>query len=86
MSDKFFAVYDTKVGVYLNPLKFRTNGQALRWFADLSVNMDTDVGKHPEDYTLFEIADWDEEKGVFTNLNTPKSLATAIEFASREEQ
>lgn len=77
---KVFAVYDQKGEVYSNPWYRTTKGLALRDF-EASVNdPNHPFCKNPEDFTMFELGDYDDSKGKFTNLSTPISLGLALEF------
>lgn len=80
---KAFAVYDTQVGAFLAPFFLQTAGQAVRSFMDASKDPNMEFSKHPGDYTLFELAEYDEETGKFTNLPTPHSLGTALQFVAQ---
>jgi len=77
---KVFAVYDTKAKYYRNPFMMRSKGEAIRGFADVANDEKTEIGKHPEDFALFELAEFDEEKGTYSNHNAPESIGLAIEF------
>lgn len=80
MKLKMYAVYDSKVETYAQPFFLPTNGAAIRsWIG--AVNDETTMfAKHPEDYTLFELGEYDDETGKTENLHTPKSLGTALEY------
>lgn len=83
MIHKMFAVFDSKAEAYTHPLIFKTTGEAIRMFTDETSNPNSQVCKHPEDYTLFEIGSYDDATASFDILPTPKSIGTALEFASR---
>lgn len=83
---KYYAVYDSKVNVYEQPFPMRTRGEALRSWVDIVNDNKTKFNKHPEDFTLMELGEYDEEKGVFLNNHTgPVSIGVALEFLKREE-
>lgn len=75
---KMFAVYDSKVGAYMAPFFMSSTGQALRAFIDTASDKETQVGKHPEDFTLFELGEYDDSCAVIHSLDTPKSIGVAI--------
>lgn len=77
---RVFAVFDTKVGTYAKPFFMQTKGQALRGWSDVVNDPSTEVAKHPEDFVLFELAEYDDASGSFTNHAAPISLGLAIEF------
>lgn len=80
---KIFSIYDTKAEAYNQPFFMTTIGQATRAFADEANNPNSNLSKHPEDYTLFEIGVFDDEDASVSMLVAPKSLGTALEHVSR---
>lgn len=76
---KVFSVYDSKVGAFLQPFIMKTKGEALRGWSDVVNDPNTQFHKHPEDYSLFEIAEWDEDSGKYENHLAPISLGLATE-------
>jgi len=83
MKTKVFAVYDSAVGAYMKPVHFNTRGEALRTWLDLSQDDTCQFKKHPADFTLFEIAEYNEETGRFENLHTPLSLGSILEMQAK---
>lgn len=75
-----YSIFDSKVKAYMQPFMAQTNGQALRMFEDTVRDEKTVLNKHPEDYTLFGIATYDDLTGKYENLATPDSLGVAIEY------
>lgn len=75
-----YSVYDSKVKAYMQPFMAQTNGQALRMFEDTVRDEKTVLHMHPEDYTLFALATYDDQTGTYENLQTPTSLGVAIEY------
>lgn len=82
MKFKIFSIYDSKAEVFNTPIFLATEGQAIRIFDDMVNDEDknADIAKHPEDYTLFTIGEFDANNGKLEPLNTPKSLGLAQEF------
>lgn len=79
MISKAFTVYDSKIGAYLAPFFMKSRGEALRAWMDIVNDEKSAFNKHPEDFTLFEVGEYDDEKGQFKNLLTPHSLGVATE-------
>lgn len=77
---KVFSVYDSKVESYSPPLCAKAKGEALRQFADLVNDGTSPISRHPGDYTLFELASFNESTGQIVPHPTPLSLGVAIEF------
>jgi len=86
MKQLFFAVFDQKVGAYLRPFTVRSSGEALRGWVDICNDRESEVNKHPEDYTLFELGSFDPETGRVEALSTPHSHGKAIEFLKTNPQ
>lgn len=82
METKVFCVYDSKIAAYQKPFHMRTTGEGLRAFIDACRLPDCMFSKHPGDFTLFHIANYDENSGKFENLVAPVSLGTAIEYVT----
>lgn len=77
---KVYSVYDSKVGAYLPPIYFRSKGEAIRSFSTAAQDAKHDFGKYGEDYTLFELGEWDDNNGKFNSHLTPIPVGKAIEF------
>jgi hypothetical protein len=77
---KVFSVYDSKVGAYLQPMFFRSKGEAIRAFSSAVADTDHQFHKYASDFTLFELGSWDDLKAKFDLLPTPVSIGVAIEF------
>lgn len=83
MQLKVFSVYDSKTEMYSHPMNFVTRGQGIRWFSDELENPQSQYSRHPEDFTLFELGEYDDNEGVFTNHEAKVSLGTALELKAR---
>lgn len=81
---KIFAIYDSKVESYGRPMFFLTKGEALRSWSDIINDDKSAFHKHPEDFTLFELGEFDETSGKIQQLPTPVSLGVAIEFKNAQ--
>ncbi len=78
MTSKICAIWDSKAEAYSQPMFFQSEGQAVRSFGDESNRNDSNIGKHPEDYTLFLLGEWDERTGKISLETAPVSLSQAI--------
>ncbi len=59
-------VRDEKADCFAHPFFVPALGLALRMFEDWSKDKETAVGRHPEDYSIFKIGEFDQVAGVFT--------------------
>ena len=79
MKNKIFSIYDTVAGAYMAPWLCPTIGMALRNFEDL-LSQDNAVSKHPGDYVLFQVGEFDDSTGVLTDHQDKINLGTAAQF------
>jgi hypothetical protein len=82
---KVFSVYDSKVGAYLPPIYLRSKGEAIRSLTTALADSSHQFAKYPEDYTLFDLGEWDDATASFHMLPTPVSVGKAIEFMAVAE-
>lgn len=66
---KLVSIRDTKVGTFGVVTVVRSFGEAERMFADLVSDAGTLVGKHPEDFDLWHVGDYDDSTGAITPAN-----------------
>ena len=82
---KVYTVYDSKAECYLPPFYFKSTGEAVRAFSE-TVNQPTStIGKHYSDYTLFEIGEYDDSSGMFSNYEPKIALGNGIEFLHTDD-
>jgi len=80
MNLKVFSIYDAKAKAFQSPFYMVTLGQALRAFDDLVNEKDSFVNKHPEDFQLYHIAEYDDSNATFQNRVPLNMIATAAEY------
>ena len=78
MIKKIYTVYDEKAEAYLQPFYFEKLGQAKRAVADLVNDPDHQFGKHPSDFTLFFIGDFDDSNAEI--IPDKKPICNLIEL------
>ncbi|AXL15295.1 nonstructural protein [Microviridae sp.] len=77
---KIFAVYDSKVEGFANPFYAVTRGQAVRMFQDSLDDERSPFSKHPEDYSLFFLGQFNDANGVLDNATAIEKIISAIDF------
>jgi hypothetical protein len=77
-----FTIYDSKIESYYKPFYALTKGEAIRSLTDELQQKDSMIAKHPSDYTLFHLGEYDDSTAQFNSLNTPHSLGVATEFST----
>lgn len=86
MKQNVFAVYDSKAEMFNQPMFFKAVPEALRAFEDECNRPESALAKHPDDYTLFQIGEYDVETGLLTPLTTPNSYGLAREYQKFKQQ
>jgi len=74
-----FSVYDSAVQTYSPPLCFRALGQATRMLAQEARNPESKISQSPQDYSLFHLGHFDDEKGLMIPFDAPRMVLTALE-------
>lgn len=81
---KIYAVFDAKAAFFGQPFFGQNDGSAIRDFSD-AVNDGSNPNnmwhKHPEDFSLFYLGDFDNLSGEITPI-LPRSLVTAAALRS----
>lgn len=80
MKLKVFAIHDAKAEAYLQPFFMANKGSAIRAITDIVTKPDHQFAKYPEDFTLFELGEYDDSNGQMLPHLTPIPLAKAIEL------
>jgi len=84
MTHKMFVIYDVKANAYMQPWFLTQEGMALRAFSDCVNDADHNFGRHPEDYTLFNIGYFDDNTAEI-HSQAPKSMGNGLEYVKQEE-
>lgn len=78
MNLKIVAIRDRALDAYGRPIFVHTVGQAIRSFQD-EINRaeaNNEMNKHPDDYDLYLLGDYDDSTGKITNVTDgPQQIA-----------
>lgn len=74
------SVMDVKAKAFMQPIFVNNESLAIRAFGDAVVNPESGISKHPEDYHLYKLAEFDDNTGRFVALDTPDFLSKAVDF------
>lgn len=77
---KAFSVFDKKASAYGVPFFEKNAGMALRSFEQLVGDDRSLVYKYPEDFALYQLADFDDNSGLLVSNENPVHVANATEF------
>lgn len=75
---KIYAIYDEKAEAYLQPFFLDTQGQAIRAIVDCLSDPDHNFSRHPADYTLFQVGEFNNELGLI--VEDKKTIGNLVEF------
>lgn len=82
---KLYSVYDSVAETWGKPFPMKNKGEAIRGFQQACNDSQTQLYLHPEDYTLFEIGEWDEDNGQILMHDAKISCGVAIEYINRTQ-
>lgn len=74
-----FSIYDAKAQAWLQPFFMPNAGTAIRAFVHAAQEPTHQFHVFAEDYTLFQIGEWDEQRGLIAQLESKIPLGTALE-------
>jgi len=77
MQLKAYSVYDNKALRYFPPYFASTDGEAVRNFADMANDSQTNIGRHPSDYVLYFVGSYDDSNGLFQAEQPMRHVADA---------
>lgn len=77
---KAYTVYDSATEAHMRPFFALTDGEAIRSFSDAVNDPQSAFSKHPADFTLFSIGEYDDNLATFSNNDAPRNLGGAITF------
>ena len=83
MTFKVYAVYDSKVEAYMTPFNMTTRGQAVRAWQEVVNEPQSQFNKHPGDFTLFEVAEYCDIKGMYLSYDAKINIGTALEYINK---
>lgn len=79
-----YTVHDKAAKAYLPPFTAPSERDAVSSFQEAANDPKSNINRYPADFTLLQIAEWDEREGVLTKLSEPKILGNATAF--KQEQ
>lgn len=74
MKLEIFSVWDDKARAHIVPFFLPNKDMAMRSFHDAGADPLHMFGKHPEDYRLYKMGEFEDTTGKFTLLDKPENL------------
>ena len=72
-----YSVFDIKAGLYGPIVLFPNTLSAIRWFGDVANEKGNAVNRHPSDYMLMQVGQFDDNTGEMVSFTPPKSYGLA---------
>ncbi|WNK13736.1 MAG: nonstructural protein [Microvirus sp.] len=74
-----FAIKDRAVNNYGEPMAMPSEQHAVRWFRDIvnSDPKDSAIARHPDDYDLYQVGEYNEETAALVPNMMPELTARA---------
>lgn len=80
-----FSVFDAKAEIFSQPVLSVTKGTMMRTLMDIMNDPNHPYAKHPEDYVLYFVGEFDDQRCAFSLLAAPESMAVLRDLRVREE-
>ena len=74
-----FSIHDSKAAAYLAPFFQPTSALAVRMFTDAANDPESNICRHPEDFTLFHMGSYDNETNTFDLLDATTAMMKALQ-------
>lgn len=82
MKRNIYMVFDSAAAVYMGPLIYRTDGEALREWEAQATGADNKIGQNPEDFSFYRVGSFNDNDGVLVPEDKI-CLATAQEMVAK---
>lgn len=73
-----YSVYDLKGAAFAAPFFMHTDAIAIRMFSDTVADPSHPIARHPEDYQLYRLGDFDDATGQIVPLQLPVLLVNGL--------
>lgn len=80
-----YCVYDIKSVTYHPPFYAATDGAAIRMFSDVARDNNTAIGRHPADYKLFCVGDFDDQTGLLKHIAPARHVVDAAGLVASQQ-
>ena len=81
-----YSIFDRKALVYHAPFFAPTDGAAVRSMSDAVQDTNTTFNRHPNDYVLFYVGDYDDTKGALAPISPLVHVIDAIALVQHQHQ
>lgn len=85
MKINIYAIFDEKAQAFGRPYFCNHNGEAIRAFQDAVCEQGSRLAKHPADYKLYCLGNYDDNSGAIKGIAEPLFLANATDYLKTED-
>ena len=85
MKTKVYSIYDRTAQVFNTPFFQHNDGMAIRAFQDNVNSQDSVINKHPEQFSLHCLGEYDDQTGTITTQE-PVLLTSGNELLQQSEE
>lgn len=78
-----YSIFDNKALQYHPPFFASTHGAAVRSLSDLANDLQTNIGRHPSDYVLYCVGQYDDAKGMMIPYAPLEHVVDAVALVKR---
>lgn len=82
---RVFQIFDSKAAAFLAPFFLPEVGVAVRTFSDCCNDKAHAFGRHPADYTLFLLGQWDQVSGVFDLFPSMTAVVNGLQLVKPDD-
>lgn len=82
---KIYAIRDRALDAFNRPFFLPADGAAIRAFQDEINNKESELSKHPDDYDLYTIGMYDENRGII-RPHDPLQIAIGKSLTYRDQE
>lgn len=87
MKVNMYSIYDEAATAYISPFSMHNDGLAIRAFQDnVNAKDENNISKHPQHFSLFKLAEYDDATGVIEPITPPKFLVGGVEMKNPTEE
>lgn len=79
MNLKAYSIRDSKGEVFHTPFFKKTHGEAERDFTAAVRDDKSQLSQFPDDFDLYYLGEYDDQKGIFKTLDTPQHMIKAVQ-------
>lgn len=80
-----YSIHDNKANAYLPPFFLHNKNMAIRTFSDAVQDEGHAFNRHPDDYSLWEIGEFDDTTGEIIYHTPHKALGCGVDYIFNAE-